>query len=266
MNMQLATILPTAYLHLIDGQPYHMALAHLIGKDIEYTEFYKRQVDKGAYVILDNGVIEGDQQSIEDICERAELIGAQEIILPDVFLNMAETLDKSFEAFQYVKQNYPNLKIMAVAQGETLTEWLECAEELITWDIDCLGVPKVLVKLGGRDARLQVLATLKDTILRRQKSTTNKLDIHLLGCWETPLELTMAAKAEQTKQIPTIRGCDSAIAYVYTHNGLLISEDERPSGAVDFANTNADIELLTKNIHIWEQSIILNRGKVIELL
>jgi hypothetical protein len=265
--MQLATILPTKYLDLIKGDKYHMALAHLVLKDEIYTEFYRQQSKKDAYVILDNGVIEGEQQQLGDIIMRARVIGAQEIILPDVFQDADATIASSYKALKTCREKYGReFKLMAVPQGKTIEEWLECAEVMLDWDIDCLGIPKVLTKMGGRDARLKVLAELKDTILRRQLTFAFRLDIHLLGCWENPLELTMITKAEQSKVIPPIRGCDSAIAYVYSEKGILLSEDERPAGPVDFKEKDTDLTILEKNIKLWKRSVITSRGKVVDIL
>lgn len=259
MKMQTATILPTYYLNLIEDRNYHMALAHLIGKDEKYTQFYTRQAVRGAYVILDNSIIEGAQQSIEDICKKADLIGAREIILPDVFKDSDATIEKSYEALCYVKENFPHLKVMAVPQGKDAGDWLECAQLMIQWDVDCIGIPKVLTSLCGRDARLHALMDLKDMF-----DITGK-EIHLLGCWETPIECTMIAKAMQQGDIPEVRGVDSAIAYVYARDNTLICNGPRPSGAVDFGAKDAGVLSLAANIQIWEGSVDLSQKKITNL-
>jgi hypothetical protein len=244
--MQAATILPTNHLHLIRSRNYHMCLAQLIGIDQKYTEFYKEQAKKeDSYVIMDNGVIEGDCRPIEEIVKKALMIGADEIILPDVFVNQAETLDKSYRALRYVKDNFP-LKLMAVPQGKTFDEWMDCAIAMIDWDIDCIGIPKVLVKIAGRDGRLAALELLGNKL--------RGLDIHLLGCWTTPLEVLFIERAVKDKKIRPVRGVDSAIAYVYTRAGLNITDQDRPdSNPIHFSTeyvTNE--ELLIRNINCWE--------------
>lgn len=260
--MKLATILPTHYLDMIEGNTYHMALAHLVGKDKEYTDFYRRQVDVfNSFVIMDNGVIEGEQQSIEAICKKAELIHASEIILPDVFMGCDATLDSTHAAMEYVKKNYPHLKMMGVPQGKDIDEWVNCAEVMLDWDIDSIGIPKVLTKLEGRDARLQALAILNECYPKQMKT----VEVHLLGCWENPIELAMIAKAEQQGDISPVRGCDSAIAYVYARDNMLITQGPRPSGEIHFDAKDADRECLKSNIEIWEESVNLNRGNVTKL-
>lgn len=251
--MKLATILPTKYLHLIKDRPYHMALAHLIGKDKEYTDFYKDMSTKGHYVILDNGVIEGDQQDIETICNKAMLIGASEIILPDVFLDCESTISSTYNALEYVKTNYPTLKVMAVPQGRTMDEWIKCAATLTAMNIDAIGVPKVLTKLCGAHARLHAIRTIHEAI----GIDLSNIEIHLLGCWACPLELTAIEKAVQQGIIPEVRGCDSAIAYAYAREDKLINISARPEGSIDFSDTKTAEDSVLQNIAIWESSVLL---------
>lgn len=246
--MKAATILPTPYLHLIKDDTYHMCLAHLIDVDPTYTAFYEqigKNKDNGKYLIMDNGVIEGDQRPIEELVKKALMIGADELILPDVFLDKDATLEKSYEALRYVKDNFP-IGLMAVPQGKDLDEWLDCANAMLDWDIDCIGIPKVLTKVLGRDGRLNVLHMLGNRL--------RGLDVHLLGCWTSPIEATLIERAVKNGDIRPVRGIDSAIAYVYSREGILISDADRPSGHIDFSAHDADEELLKRNIKMWQDA------------
>lgn len=257
--MKYATIVPAAYLGLIEADKYHMALAHLIDTKVEnaYTSFYRLQgAREGSYVILDNGVIEGDPRPILELIQKAEIINADEIILPDKLCDMETTLELSYDALQAAEAFKPELKLMAVPQGETLEEWLECARIMLDWDIHCLGIPKVLTKIGGRDARLEVLKELGN---RRRG-----VEVHLLGCWESPLEPLMIDRAVACRAILPVRGIDSSIAYVYAREGLSISQTARPSGAVKFDAKDADLELLSRNIELWKN--IIPEGNVLRIL
>ena len=254
--MKVATILPTKFLHLIKDDNYHMCLAHLIGEDEEYTKFYQQiGKSKGKYLIMDNGVMEGNQRPIEEIIRKANLVGADEIILPDSFCNMNETLDKSYKALQYVREDFPHLKVMVVPQGKNLEEWLECTEIMLSWDIDTLGIPKVLVKLAGRDGRLEALLELGHKV--------RGLDIHLLGCWQSPIEVLLIEKASKTRRIYPVRGVDSSIAYIFTKVGLTIDEDDKPhNNPIDFDDEDIDIDLLKKNIQMWKDACELKNDDI----
>jgi hypothetical protein len=250
--MKVATILPGHYLFKIWSEDYHMCLAHLIEEDDRYTEFYRGQCKyKDKYVIMDNGVIEGDPRPIEEIVKKALNLGVNEIILPDAYQDMSKTLDQSYAALRYVKDNFP-LKLMAVPQGKTIEEWLECAEIMLEWEIDCLGIPKMLTSLGGRDARMAVLRTLGKKL--------RGMEIHLLGCWQTPLEITLIESAVKNEIICPVRGVDSAIPFVFAKAGILLDSDDRPQDThITFKETLADVSssLLDRNIGIWHEACIL---------
>lgn len=258
--MKAATIVPVEYLDLIRDEDYHMCLAHLIEKDAEYTKFYAEiGRAEGKYLIMDNGVIEGNPRPIEEIVRKAILVGADEIVLPDVFRDMNATLELSYEALQYVKMDFPNLKVMAVPQGNSLNEWLDCAMAMIDWDIDCIGVPKVLVHLGGRDGRLEVLERLGNRL--------RGLEIHLLGCWQTPLEVLLIDKYVKEGLIRPVRGVDSAIAYVYAREGESITDMDRPNSmAINFSDDQTDRDLLIRNIAAWKDACELGEDSMFKII
>jgi len=252
--MKVATILPQNFLNLVKGDSYHMCLAHLIDKPgmENYTRFFKNGIADDSYVIMDNGLIEGNPRPIEELIEKADMLGANELILPDVFKNSVETIKAVGAAMSYLENHPTDINLMAVPQGKNLPDWLCCAEMLLQYPIKCLGIPKVLVSMGGRDGRLQAL----DALYQRCPEISG-LDIHLLGCWQTPLEILTIAKAESQGLIPTIRGVDSAIPYVYARAGLRISDDDRPdSEPVNFEHGEVQNDLLLAlNIEAWRDSI-----------
>lgn len=256
--MQQATIVPTAFLSSIKGKPYHMALAHLVGVDQKYTEFYRQEALDGSFILMDNGVFENEQQTIADIVSKARLIGANEIILPDVFLDMLETIKSTSDSLAYIKKYAPDLAVMAVPQGNTLDEWLACASVLIHLDINSIGVPKKLTSIGGRDARQYVIRRLQEHFPERLA----EVEIHLLGCYETPLECRQIARACANHQLYDVRGCDSALAYVYAREAMLITDGPRPAGAVAFDSVQCNVDCLNKNIEIWEDAVVVGKDNV----
>ncbi len=246
--MKIANIVPTEYLHLLSKDDYGMALAHLVKDESPYTKFYAQKASEGAYIILDNGVIEtGKPLTIERLLFCAEMIGAQEIILPDVFLDCDATLDSTHYALEIARQKRPDLKLMGVPQGKTIEEWVSCALLMLEFDIDTIGIPKVLTSIGGRDARLEVLMTLGNLL--------RGLDIHLLGCWSSPLEVATIHAASLRGVIKPVRGVDSALPYVYARSGLFINEAERPEGHIDFNDYKTYEKDILKNLDIWKKTI-----------
>lgn len=268
--MKVATILPQSYLHICEDEDYLMALAHLINKPgmEAYTAFFKRKgLDENTYLIMDNGVIEGDPRPINELLTKAIEIHANELILPDCFRNSTETLRMVDEATLYLanhSMDITGMNFMAVPQGETLEQWLSCAVLLLDNPaVGCIGVPKVLVDIAGRDARYVAISKLADRV-----GDFGGRDIHLLGCWKTPLEVSMIAKGVLQGDLPEVRGVDSIIAYNMARAGIKINCDDRPNqDPIDFADGKIENEvLLAHNILIWKDCVDMRKSKEVYYL
>ena len=255
--LEMATIVPQNFLDITSEAKMHMALAHLVGEpEYEvYTEFYKNRKE-GSFCILDNGVIEGSPMPIETIMDKAEIIKANEIVLPDAYKDKNKTIDMVDDAMRKIAARFEGNQIkpyglMVVPQGDSMDSWLICAEHLINkWGdhIDTIGIPKHLIDTcGERDARLFAISNLADL-----NPNLSQFNIHLLGCWKTPLEVLTIAKASEQGIIPRVRSCDSAIAYVYARNGLRFSDDDRPDkDPIGFKCGHCNKTLLTYNVLAW---------------
>ena len=255
--MKVATIVPQNYLYLTKNDDYFMCLGHLINEPgmESYTSFFRRRSAEGNYVIMDNGVIEGNQRPIEELLEKAKAVGAAEMILTDVFCDREATLEAIAKDMEYLK-NVRHPKVMLVPQGKNIDDWVLCAQQLIRdyGTSVVYGVPKVLVKFGGRDGRLSAIASLIEVCPVAKHCT-----FHLLGCWKSPLEVTMLAKlsSQVYKKLewPNIRGVDSAMPFVYARAGRLLNSSDRPDSApIDFKRTKVNELLLRINIHKWRKA------------
>lgn len=159
-----------------------MFLTHLILKDKAYRDMAKNH--KG-YKILDNSLIELDgAMSMKDVLAAADLIEADEVVLPDVFVDGEATIKSTTEALEKYKEELKNYKTMAVVHGETVDEWLRTFHIFSARpDIDVLGIPKVMQEQFteyGQPGRPRLLSKVIDL--------TDK-DIHLLGLWSSFDEL-----------------------------------------------------------------------------
>lgn len=271
--IKMAGIVPQQYIEQIKNDEIHMALAQLInvpGMET-YTRFYKEWRKYYSYLILDNGAAEGKTMPIEKIVDKAELIRASEIVLPDVYKNGAKTIEMHTHAIDYLLNKYGDkesipFKLMAVPQGNSKDEWMSCAKSLLTTFsdiIDTVGIPKHLIEtFENRDGRLEALALLD------QETDFNIRDyeIHLLGCWKTPLEVLVVAKAAEQGDIPMVRSCDSAIPYVYARAGLRFDDDDRPdSNPIDFKNGICDEVQLAFNLNDWRNIGSLKASSIIRI-
>lgn len=76
-------IAPTPHLHLVDGRPTHLVLAHLIEEDDSYVDFYLEQKEKyGCTIIMDNSAFEMYKQG-RDMYDSSKLITMGERISAD---------------------------------------------------------------------------------------------------------------------------------------------------------------------------------------
>ncbi len=253
--MQMASIVPQNFLEMTAEAKFHMALACFIGEEgyTQYTEFFRNR-KKDSFCVLDNGVIEGKPMPFEKCVHRAELINADEIVLPDVYRDNHGTYNVVKEAINcYIQNDMFNnrFRLMVVPQGNSMEDWLDCAINLLNdfgIYISTIGIPKHLIDTcNERDGRLIAISNLWERF-----PNLHEWDIHLLGCWKTPLEVLVCAKASEQGIIPHIRSCDSAIPYVYARNGLRFSDDDRPdSDPIDFEKGYCNKALLTYNILAW---------------
>ena len=214
--MKLINIFPIGNLGMHYKQDVHMFLTHLVEKYSFYAKFAKEV--KG-YKILDNSLIElGGAVDMQRILDAAEKIGADEIILPDVFQKGPETINAVNMALSELNDRYVNrkwpYKLMAVAQGRDEKEWYECYHELLNNpDIDVIGIPKVLAKMHpqGRPHFVNELFDLK------------RKPHHLLGLWYSMSEFN------EYNNIDDIRSCDTALLGYMAKHGLRV-DGVRPDG------------------------------------
>ena len=205
--MKLINIFPLGNLGMHYTQDMHMFLTHLVEKYPFYAKFAKEV--KG-YKILDNSLIElGGAVDMKRVLDAAEAIGADEIILPDVFQKGPETINAVNEALSELNDRYANrkwpYKLMAVAQGRDEKEWYECYHELLNNpDIDVIGVPKVLAKAHpqGRPHFVNEHCDLK------------RKPHHLLGLWYSMSEFN------EYDRIDDIRSCDTVLLGYLAKHGL----------------------------------------------
>jgi hypothetical protein len=254
--MKVATIVPQNYLHLTRNDDYFMCLGNLIGAPgmEKYTEFFKARCKEKKFVIMDNGLIENDPRPLAELAQKSIDLGVSEMVMTDVFCDKDKTLAAIASGMEQLKDcEHPRL--MLVPQGATIEEWVDCAHEIIVLysrggHMFTLGVPKVLVKLGGRDGRVAALTALMDRC-----PVARFMTCHLLGCWTTPLEITMLDKLTRQGFFPNVRGVDSALPFVYARAGKGITSQDRPdSEPVNFEKTTVNPFLLRSNIRKWRKA------------
>ena len=104
---------------------YQYALVHLFDKSPEYFNFFKRSLQMGNEVMLDNSIFE--LKTAFDAGKYAEYIDELKptsFIVPDVLEDSRATID-SYKGFKYLYPDLPGLWIGAV-QGKSYQDIVEC--------------------------------------------------------------------------------------------------------------------------------------------
>lgn len=182
---------------------YHLPLAHDVMKlQAVYKEFFvtkdytKDKIFTRRTVIMDNSVIElGSAVEVDTLLNACDTVQATHLVLPDALEDRIQTIEMSFDAWQKIKHRDDKPKIAVVPQGESLEDWVWCAEELNrSIDIDLWCVPRNFEgRLGNRSMACNILKTI------------NHKPIHLIGFSDWIWADMIAA------QHPSVIGIDSAV-------------------------------------------------------
>lgn len=241
--MEIATILPIPYLTLEAASPYHMCLAHLMS-DKHYCEFFEKQAKRGAFVLMDNGVVETHEpMPIHELTTLYLETGVTEFILPDKPLDRDETMRLSEDALLYVQETLGSSisPVMAVPQGRTASDWVACAREMATWPVQAIGISKFTCEYFLD--RVKALDLVMDAFNDGGKM------VHLLGCPGDPREIYNAELAFPG----LIRGVDSGTATIYTQADAIMMDHwgDKPTIEIDFYRSG-DLTQLAMNIACWK--------------
>lgn len=239
--MQIIDIVPIHYLHLVQNQPMAMFLTHLVENSPEYAKFARNYT---GYKILDNSLIElGKAADFKRVLKAAETIKADEIILEDVFGEGPETLERVHQDITYLKREYSkksNLKLMAVAQGRNIQEFMKCFNALCAIpEISTIGIPKRCAKLHPQGR------PFFERLWTGVNRGVNK-DIHLLGLWYSYEELYRYREPNRIRSVDT---CLASFHACYMDPNLFNPWAVRPDGhTIDLEDTfnRLDIDLFYK--------------------
>lgn len=236
--MDAALILPPRYLDFARGRPIQMALAHLVLADADYAHWFQMAAKAGAFVIMDNSLIElGHALPAEELAIAAQNCGASEVILPDVFLDGAGTLAATRTALEFPWP--PALGLMGVAHGGVRDEWQWCFDQLCSERrITTIGLPKVLDEIwrpGGRLGCVQYLWATDRVVPGKY--------YHLLGVWTDPVEVMLQAHHTWLRSVDTALPFHAGLAGVrFDAQRGLPSSSTRPRRPHRFFELAAELE------------------------
>ena len=244
--MELINIYPIKNLEYYEKQSMNMFLTHLVEEDEAYRNM---AINYNGYKILDNSLIELDgAMSMKDVLTAADIIGADEVVLPDVFKNGSETIKTTLEALGEYKEELKNYKTMAVVHGETIDEWVRTFLIFSARpDIDVLGIPKVMqeqFKSHGIPGRAR--------ILNKVISLTDK-EIHLLGLWENFDELV-----HYQHHLTKIRSMDTSLPSLLeiNHKTIFDGRSDCETQKIDLVNDIITNEGMTEGARKYVDRVV----------
>ena len=244
--MKIATILPTPYLGLEEGNDYHLCLAHLVQKDGAYAAFFRSQSEAGRFVMMDNGVVEtGEALPMPILMDLTARVKAKEIVLPDEIYNRERTIracSRAISEFLTFQRAYgAKVDLAAVPQGADAREWINCVRTMVDWPVKTIGISRFVAKyFPSRKVALESVPELIES----------KKDIHILGCPGDPIEMCEIEEAFPGR----VRGVDSGIAAMYTQEEMQMEDgDPKPQVELDFGADNFCLDLLEQNVEWWRK-------------
>jgi hypothetical protein len=183
---------------------YHLVLAQYVLSDRRYAAFYHNLHMQDHFIMLDNGAAEnGHSIGIENVVRAADLVGVDEIVMPDVLDECNATISATANAMKFV----PERMRAVVPQGKDWADWEYCATHLVAMHCRTICVAKRYEAFeGGRAHALGII---------RQHKWHLTHDVHLLGCYRNPLREILDA----IEAAPWARGIDTSAPISYAQSG-----------------------------------------------
>lgn len=240
--MRAAIISPTGLLgRYAKKTNYHLVLAHILWQnDKEYFDFYKRRIEAGDFVILDNSVIElGRPVDYEVLYKTCKELQPSELVLCDYPQDPRRTLEWAHTYGPKFKDEFPEMQLMVVPQwfgSKDPKNWLDSMWHLSDLDfVDTIGIPKFL-----STARPKVIDALHDNRPDKQ--------YHLLGTWGNPVEVRAYEGYNWIRGVDTkapVRLGQYGVA-LHPHRGLLASMRSAVPD-LDFQNSQDPLPIITEH-------------------
>ena len=249
MTLQVANILPVNKISKdMPRQPYEMYLTH---KVLEHPDIFRflakdKQCGINSFKILDNSACElGEGLDFDKVLEAARIIGADEIVLPDIprsGKSLTKTLKYLINLPTEISEQY---SIAAVVQGETYEQVVACADQILSLNrIDTIMIPKWYCSMESTNGLGR--HNITEEIFNLAALFNRKVNIHWLG-------LDTGVRELITPWRRVVRSVDTGyLAALSTPQWSQLSVvDERPRELkIDLESMDVD---MTRWLHLTQQ-------------
>jgi hypothetical protein len=244
--MKIALIPPVSLLTTSPPTRYQLVLPHMYLSNEEYARHYNMMRLNGQFMILDNGAAEKEQVMDSTLAQVALSLRVNEVAMPDVLGNTAETLARSAK---FNKQfgpalDYNGIHLGYVAQGRSVGEVQQGINAAMKLGIKprTVYVPRLLLQATGEPlVRIMIGLWVRDHY--------PEVEVHFFGM--DPYYMHEAQKANHMMR-DELRGMDTSAPYNFTYGKQRIDDLQasvpRPENYFDLKVSEFDRELLDLNI------------------
>jgi hypothetical protein len=199
-------------------------------------------------VILDNGAAEDVTFGAKHLLTIADMIQADEIVVPDTLFDAEETISQALAFSRFAVPEHPvskkPIKYMAVLQGTKWEEFTKClrayAEMTPLGYISSVGIPRLMAR-EDPEARIRMFNYIAEMDYHLQPG----LEFHCLGSTDDLDEVRFLA------EVPWARGIDTSVPISMGLQGIDIQDSVRVPRSDDFFELVSETEEVNKNIQTY---------------
>ncbi len=216
---------PVEHLELVAqfGLTHHLILTHLLESSKKYKRFYKRLSKQGHWLTLDNSVMEVGEPIVN--VDLIRELNVSEVVAPDYLFDATKTLDETRKYIQHVRQEFPQIEIMGVPQGNNASEYFQCLASMYeNPHITTIGIGKTatshLYRLEGFPEFLRPLFGRLSVLSFICEEFSRSKPVHILGLVLPEVEIPLY------RHLSFIRSFDSSFPFRYFSSKLLTTSTE----------------------------------------
>jgi hypothetical protein len=112
---------------------YDYCLPHLLDQSQQYNLFFQKSKKDKRFIIMDNGLFEGVEHTVDDLLSKIELLHPNIFIVPDAWNDSITTIRSAKHwMINYSKQlKELDVELMAVCQGRDMGELISTYQTLV---------------------------------------------------------------------------------------------------------------------------------------
>jgi len=188
--MKVSHELPLSLLqHSYKWNDYDYCLPHLLDESQQYNSFFTQSRKDKRFIIMDNGLFEGVDHTIDDLLEKINLIHPNIFIVPDAWNDSTTTIRsaKHWMINYNKKLSEIDVNLMAVCQGKTMGELISTYQTLVDLGYKYIAFnhSSIAYQESGYESSLKNQMYGRMEFIRKlveKKTIRESIYHHLLGC------------------------------------------------------------------------------------